>query len=177
MARTRKPRKSISADAKPVHLVKAEASEDAPAPELPAAPESAETPVVKTKLWVPIAKAQEEKRLITGLVLIPNTVDAHGDTMSAEVIEQAAHNFLASYNKQTTMGLMHKDFNPPLDLVESWVAPLSLVIGSTPVPQGGWVITVRVNDDAIWQKVKNGELTGFSIGGTAKVKNLQPKVA
>jgi DNA adenine methylase len=171
LARVRKPRRAFSAESRPEELVKQEVS--AAAPEAPVE----EVSTVKSKFWVPIAKATEEKRLITGLVLIPNTIDAHGDTMSAEVIEQAAHDFLAAYNKQTTMGLMHKDFNPPIDLVESWVAPMSLVIGSTPVPQGGWVITVRVNDDGIWTKVKNGELTGFSIGGTAKVKNLMPKAA
>ena len=173
MARPSRQRKAISADDKPVQLVK---SEDAPTPD-PVDETVEEESVVKSKFWVPIAKANEEKRLITGLVLIPDTIDAHGDTMTAEVIEEAAHNFLAGYGKKTTMGLMHKDMNPPIDLVESWVAPISLVIGTTPVPQGGWLITARVNSDPIWSKVKAGELTGFSIGGTAKVKNLMPKVA
>ena len=76
----------------------------------------------------------------------------------------------------TTMGLMHKNMSPPLDLVESWISPVSLTLGRTVAPTGSWVITVRVNDDEIWGKVKKGELTGFSIGGTAKIKNLTPEV-
>ena len=164
---------ALSAEDKPA--VQLEKSEAAPTPDTDDSVE--EEAVVKSKFWVPIVKAVDEKRLITGLVLIPDTIDAHGDTMTAEVIEEAAHNFLAGYGKRTTMGLMHKDMNPPIDLVECWIAPMSIVIGTTPVPQGGWVITARVNSEAIWSKVKAGELTGFSIGGTAKVKNLMPKAA
>lgn len=129
--------------------------------------------LLKSKWWVPIAKLQKEKQLITGVVLIPNTVDAHGDIIPREVIEEAAHNFLAEYNSKTTMGLMHEDMTPPIDLVESFIAPIDLVLGSTTVIAGSWVITARVNDSGIWQKVKDGKLTGFSIGGKAQVQQLQ----
>lgn len=129
--------------------------------------------VLKSKWWVPITKLQEDQRLITGVVLIPDTVDAHGDTIPADVIEKAAHNFLAEYNSKTTMGLMHTDMNPPIDLVESYIAPIDLVLGSTSIKAGSWIITARVNDDVIWQKVKDGKLTGFSIGGKAKVQDLE----
>lgn len=140
------------------------------------APEMEDSSILKSKRWVPIAKANDEKQLITGIVLMPDTVDAHGDIMSAEVIEEAAHNFLAEYNSKTTMGLMHKDMNPPIDLVESYIAPLDIVLGSTIVKTGSWVITARVNDKTIWQKVKDGKLTGFSIGGTAQVMQLKQPV-
>lgn len=131
----------------------------------------------KMARWLPIAKVSDEKQLVTGVVLIPDQVDAHGDIMSADVIEEAAHNFLAEYNTKTTMGLMHKDMNPPIDLVESYIAPMEMVLGTQVVKQGSWVITARVNDKTIWQKVKDGKLTGFSIGGKAKVQPLKQVVA
>ena len=35
------------------------------------------------------------------------------------------------------------------------------------VKAGSWWLMVHVENDAIWQKVKDGELGGFSMGGTA----------
>jgi hypothetical protein len=138
-------------------------------------PEPDSVDVLKSRWWVPISKLSKDKQLITGVVLVPDQVDAHGDIISAEVIEEAAHNFLAEYNSKTTMGLMHKDMSAPIDLVESYIVPMDMVLGTQTVKAGSWVITARVNDAAIWKKVKEGKLTGFSIGGTAKVQDLQTK--
>ncbi|MGL5428854.1 MAG: phage major capsid protein, partial [Cetobacterium sp.] len=33
--------------------------------------------------------------------------------------------------------------------------------------KGTWVATAKVNDDAVWAAIKKGEITGFSMGGTA----------
>ena len=33
------------------------------------------------------------------------------------------------------------------------------------VKKGSWVISVKVISDRLWKMVKDGELTGFSIGG------------
>jgi hypothetical protein len=32
-------------------------------------------------------------------------------------------------------------------------------------PKGTWMITIKVNDDATWEKVKDGKLKGFSVQG------------
>lgn len=129
-----------------------------------------------SKLFVPIMKADKERRTITGVVLEPDTVDAHKDTIPADVILDAAEDFLANINVKTTMGLMHKDMGAPLELVQSFVVPDSdITINNVLVKKGSWVITVRVNSDDIWQDIKDGKLTGFSIGGKAKVQSLKPK--
>lgn len=130
------------------------------------------------RLYVPILKVLDERHTITGVVLEPDTIDAHGDIIPALVILDAAEDFLADYNRATTMGLEHKDLNPPIDLVQSWIVPdLDIVINSVIVKAGSWVITARVNSKAIWDKIKQGKLTGFSIGGMAQVVNLQPQAA
>lgn len=126
---------------------------------------------------VPIIKALDEKRLLTGVVLEPDDVDAHYDTIPADVIETAAHEFLAEYNKSTNLGLQHEDMDPPLHLVESWIVPIDLVLGDTTVKKGSWVITVKVDDDELWQSVKDGKYTGFSIGGLATVQSLEQDAA
>jgi len=125
------------------------------------------------KFYVPIQKASEEERTVTGIVLQPDVVDAQGDIIDSSVIRKAAHNFLANFNKKTTLGYMHKDMNPKFELVESYIAPCELNINGSIVTKGSWVMTMKVLDDKAWKMVKVGKLTGFSIGGRAKVQNLQ----
>jgi hypothetical protein len=131
----------------------------------------------ETKHFVPFAKA--DKHLVTGIVLQPEVTDAHRDIISAEVIEKAAHNFLAKFGKQTKVGLQHSSFKTNEDrfsLVESWIAPMDMTIGSMVVKTGSWIMTWKVHDKKLWQSVKDGKITGFSIGGMARAKKLTPKV-
>jgi hypothetical protein len=127
------------------------------------------------RAFIPILKINTEEQTITGVVLQPEIVDAQGDIMSADVIRDAAHRFLADHNRTTKLGLMHKDFKKRFELFESYLAPVDLVIGTHHVKAGAWVIVIHVLAKAIWDKVKAGKLTGFSIGGKAKVTktNLQ----
>lgn len=125
-------------------------------------------------LSVDILKARQDKQLVTGIVLVPETVDGQGDIYSAEVIEEAAHAFLANYNSKTTLGFQHKEFKANrFALVESWIAPMDLVIGTQAIKAGSWIITVKVLLSADWKLIKDGKIKGFSIGGKAKVKRLQ----
>jgi hypothetical protein len=54
-----------------------------------------------------------------------------------------------------------------LTVVESWIkfgADKGDNYGFE-LPDGTWMIGVKVDDDATWQAVKNGEVKGFSIEG------------
>jgi len=132
---------------------------------------------VSKRLFVPIVKANVEEQTITGVVLQPEVVDAQGDIISSDVIRNASHKFLAAHNKETKLGLMHKDFKSRFELFESYIAPVDLVIGDNHVKAGAWLIVVHVLDKKIWDQVKAGKLTGFSIGGKAKVSKITPKAA
>ena len=117
-----------------------------------------------------VAKLDSEKQLVTGIVLEPDTVDAHQDTINAEAIERAAHNFLTKYNRGTKLGFLHKKFGKiGLDLVESWITPVNMKIGNQKIKRGTWLMTVHVRSKDIWEKIKTGQITGLSIGGVAKV--------
>jgi DNA adenine methylase len=177
------PRRAFPADAQTEHVVKAITSDalasggkapNASLSESKVRPEEEEDEKkIVTKLFIPLTKAVADKRMITGVVLVPEQVDAHGDIYDADVIAKAAHDFLAGYNAGNEVALMHKDFKRDFDLLESYVAPVDFALGDTSVKAGTWIITVRVNEDKIWDKVKKGEITGFSIGGKAKVKQLK----
>lgn len=128
-----------------------------------------------SKIFVPITKASAEEQTVTGVVLQPEVTDAQGDIYSADVIRKAAHKFLSNFNKVTKLGLQHKLFNKKFELVESYIAPQSIVLNGKTIKEGSWIMTVKVLDSKIWKKVKKGEITGFSIGGKAKVRKLTPQ--
>lgn len=127
----------------------------------------------KAQYVVQIEKADEEQQTVTGVVLQPEVVDAQGDVYSADVIRTAAHGFLAQFNKKTKLGQQHKNFTAGrFALVESYLAPMGFVINGKTVKEGSWVMAVKVLDPEVWKAVKEGRVTGFSIGGKAKVQQL-----
>lgn len=112
----------------------------------------------------------KEKRLVTGIVLEPDMIDAQDDTIKAAVIEKAAHLFLSKYNKETKLGLMHTTFGDiGLELCQSFIAPVDYSVGKKKVKKGSWVMTTHVTDDSRWDDIKNRRLTGYSIGGKARM--------
>lgn len=132
------------------------------------------TAKASASLYVPIAKANDEEQTVTGVVLQPEVTDGQGDIYDASVIKDAAYGYLMNYNKSTELGLQHKEFvKGRFALVESYLTPLDIAIGNNVVKQGSWVMTVKVLDPKIWKLVKDGKITGFSIGGKARVQQLK----
>jgi hypothetical protein len=123
--------------------------------------------------YIPFIKADAEEQKVTGVVLQPDIVDAHGDVISEAVIAKAAHTFLDSFNDGTKLGEQHSSFRKQFRLCESYTMPVDVVIANKIIKKGTWMMVAKVLDSKTWQKVKNGKLTGFSIGGKAKVKQLQ----
>jgi hypothetical protein len=113
-------------------------------------------------LFVPFSKADDEKRLVYGVVLEPEVVDAQGDIESEEEIEKAAHAFMI---KSQEIQRQHNDEETSVKVVESFIAKEDFSLDGEPVKKGSWVMAVWVPDDEIWKAVKSGELTGFSIRG------------
>jgi len=118
---------------------------------------------VSTELTAPIWK-DEDRRIVYGVVLQPDVVDSQGDRVSAEEIEKAAHRFLVESRKSD---VQHSEQPANVDVIESFVAPHEMVVAGQPVLKGAWVMATHIGDDRIWEQVKKGELTGYSIGGTA----------
>jgi hypothetical protein len=116
-----------------------------------------------------------EKRMLYGPALIPNQpivrYDGNGEkyfiTYSKETIEQTAQEFLKR-NMHHNHTIQHEMPVNNLTVVESWVTmgahDKSMNLGFE-LPEGTWMIGVKVDDDNTWQAVKNGEVKGFSIEG------------
>jgi SAM-dependent methyltransferase len=119
---------------------------------------------VKSKV-VKIAKADKMRQIVYGVVLAPDEVDFQDDFMVAPDIEEAAHQYLV---RSRTVGKQHED-KMSAEVVESYIAPQDLQFdgqnGPQEVKKGSWVVAIKINDPHEWEKVLNGEYTGFSVGG------------
>lgn len=123
---------------------------------------------------IAFTKQDAEQRLVTGIVLEPDEVDAHDHTVSAAEIEQAAHRFMSRYNEATELGVQHEMFPlEGLDLAESYIAPVDFEMGGQRVKKGTWVMVMKVTSDSLWEGVKEGRFTGFSIGGRAYISPVE----
>lgn len=142
---------------------------------------------------VEIAKADEEKQIVYGVVLDPYRVDAHGDLVPPAEVEKTAHGFVA---KSRIIGLQHKEM-ADATLIESWLVPYPsdadykaamkgephkasrMAFGDDEVHSGAWIVGTKLGD-AEWQAVKEGKITAYSIGGVGKRRQMSesemPKV-
>jgi|GEM_PF-3482978 hypothetical protein len=131
-----------------------------------------------------VEKAESDEHYILGIVLEP-TLKAEGeikpdtqkDVYTAEEIRKAAHGWM---EKSGQIDLMHS-WEPlgsdKVSVLETYLAPCDLTIGegreAVKVAKGTWLLALRVNDDAIWKKIKAGEIGAYSIGGEATRKPLE----
>ncbi len=116
--------------------------------------------------YAPIVKVDEEQRIVTAVVYEPMVEDSQGDYMTEECIEKAAHQFMINkgendiqHNFQAAEGV---------SVVESWVTKSDETIGDQEIKKGTWMMSSKVDNDDIWDDIKKGELTGYSMGGIAQ---------
>jgi hypothetical protein len=63
---------------------------------------------------------------------------------------------------------MHKeDVSGKAPVIENYLAPIDMIIGNQRVRKGSWIMAHKINDDEIWKDIKEGRLTGLSMGGKA----------
>ena len=119
----------------------------------------------------------EEKRIVTGACMIPNQeiirMDAEGKPyfvfFTSETIEKAQEVF-AKYGKTKATNFEHEESDiEGATVVESWIVKdpkndKSNALGFD-VPAGSWIVSYKVDNEELWAKVKNGEVSGFSIEG------------
>jgi hypothetical protein len=108
-----------------------------------------------------ICKLDESKRMVYGVFLWPAEADHDGDVISAADIEKVAHGFMRDYR---AIDEMHGKNAIAADIVESGIAwQDGMDYYGKILKKGAWFGGVKVYDDAVWEKVKNGTYKGFSV--------------
>ncbi|MEC1583708.1 XkdF-like putative serine protease domain-containing protein [Bacillus subtilis] len=120
-----------------------------------------------------IAKEADEQKLVYGIVYEPDTVDAHGDFMTAAEIEKAAHGFLKDARE---IDKQH-DFQGGVgEVVESYVAPADFEMNGETIKKGSWVLVTKASEE-VWEEIKKGEITGYSMAGVADIAKQEEPVS
>jgi len=115
-------------------------------------------------------KADEERQIVYGFASVIEengmaVVDRQGDVIEEEDLIQAAHNFMTDYRQSKVMhsGKTQGEVVESVVLTKALQAALNVDLGKV-----GWLVAVKVYDPTVWKRVKSGELSCFSIGGTAR---------
>lgn len=134
-----------------------------------------------------------EKRIISGPAMVANSLiyrkDDNGEYnvfFSKKTIEEIALKFF-KMDYQKNLNLFH-DPNLSLEgvtIFESFVTDTTRGImpmkGFEDLPDGTWFISCKVENDAIWEKIKAGEVKGFSVEGifnyVKKPQALEDKIS
>ncbi len=136
--------------------------------------ESRITKMLGKGLHVKVVKTEEVKdeRIIFGAVLVPNEVDAQGDTYDESEVRKACFSFMEIYGP--TYKIMHNGevLGKKITLLENYLSKFAEDWNGDKYPVGTWFQGVRANDDDIWKNAKEGKWTGWSIGGTAVKESL-----
>ena len=107
------------------------------------------------------SKLDDEQRLVYGVVLVPDVEDLQGDICSKEDIQEAAHDYLVN---SRLVKAQHKS-PTDADVVECYIAPVDIPIGKGIAPAGSWIMVTKIKSGAMWDAIKKGDITGYSIGG------------
>lgn len=133
--------------------------------------------IALNKQQIQLKEIDQEKRILMGPALTPNKKIYRKDDktqkeweifFSENTVRKASELFLMRSN-QNNATLEHAKEIDGMSVVESWIiddpkSDKSRLYGFD-LPKGTWMISMKVNNDDIWAKVKAGEVKGFSIEG------------
>ena len=135
---------------------------------------SAEEPKIEHKFTV----IDEEKRILGGFLMVAEMPIFRKDDdgtqyyvkFTAESIARIV-NKLAKSGKPLSFNLNHDDNQPVKGayLLSHFIIDSKLGMktpeGFTPAPDGSWFGYVKIDDESVWQKAKDGDIRGFSVEG------------
>jgi hypothetical protein len=131
----------------------------------------------RTKMSKVKFATDDEKRIVVGPAMVPDKKifrkDALGNPyyvfFSAETIKMIAEKYMR--NKYTDNNDLDHDGKAAKDVyvIESWIKEddndKSNKYGYGDLPVGSWFVSMKVKNDEVWNRVKTGDLKGFSVSG------------
>ena len=130
----------------------------------------------KAKNNLTFAKVDEDKRIIVSPALIPNKqifrYDANSDSeyyvfFSKETVRKASELYL-KHNNHHKATYEHQDRVSGVLTTESWIKEGDMdksKLYGFDLPNGTWFVKMKIENNDLWKKIKDGELKGLSIEG------------
>lgn len=124
-----------------------------------------------------ISKTDDEQ-IVSGVVYEPYVKDSQGDYAEPDEIRKAAYGFMEN---AFNLGINH-DKNSIVfgfsdlshgRILESYIAPCDFDLECSDgslghITKGTWMMTTKIRDSQIWKRIRDGNITGYSLAGTAK---------
>ena len=124
-----------------------------------------------------LKEVDSEKRILMGAALVPNkqiyrrndkTDEEYYIYFSEDTVRKASELFFKKSNHQNAT-LEHSENVEGTTIVESWIVENSKqdksAIYGMDMPVGTWMVSMKIDNDEIYEKAKKGEVKGFSIEG------------
>mgnify|MGYP000861501675 CR=1 FL=1 len=117
----------------------------------------------------------DEKRIIIGLALVPDKLiyRKNGDyeyniKFSKETVNKAARLYLKKLNNNNAT-LEHKTEVEGVSVVESWTVDNPKIdktaLYDLNAVEGSWAVIMSIDNDKVWEEIKNGTYLGISVEG------------
>jgi hypothetical protein len=117
----------------------------------------------------------DEKRIIIGLALVPDKLiyRKNGDyeyniKFSKETVKKAGQLYLKKLNNNNAT-LEHKTEVDGVSVVESWIVENPKMdksaIYNLNATEGSWAVIMSIENDKVWQEIKDGTYLGISVEG------------
>lgn len=113
-----------------------------------------------------IAKTDDEKHMAYCIVYPVNKVDSQGDWATPKEVVKAMIAFMKASNTASVDTQHNRVLVDGVTIVENWIVKSGDPL--FPDEVGAWAAGMFVENEEIWDKIKKGEITGFSIYGLAK---------
>lgn len=123
----------------------------------------------------------EEKKIITGVAMRPNFPIYRKENgrefymqFSADEIERAVYKFMRE-GRTMKVNIEHSQDQEEIDgiwMIESFILSENHRIGYPQfddIEPGSWVVSYKVDNDDVWNDIKDGKLRGFSIQANGKL--------
>lgn len=136
---------------------------------------------------VPITKADEQRKIVYGVVLDPYVVDAHNDWIPPKEIEDTAIRYMRERQKISIHHLKDANGIPVESFVEAYPSATDRKkafdnephrvyrrkFGDDYIHSGTWVLGTQLDDD-LWAAYLRGEIQAYSIEGFASKTRVNP---
>lgn len=117
----------------------------------------------------------EDKRIVVGLALVPNKKIyrrkkdyEYNIVFSNETVRKASELYLKSLKNNNTT-LEHQSLTSGVSVIESWIVEDERMDKSNlyglNAAKGSWVVTMKVDNDNVWDDIKKKRYLGLSIEG------------
>lgn len=127
-----------------------------------------------------------EQHIVMGAVLIPNKwiyrYDGQNEfyiSFTEQAIKKMAHQYLIN-DRQHNVTLQHEEESPLCSVVESWIVEDDINDKSRKfgldAPIGSWVASLKINNLETWERVKSGELKGFSVESLVNLEEFSNQI-